>query len=144
MTTVAVMQCVEKGLLSLDVNVSDILPEWKSPDILSGFDPNTGEPQLKKATKKITLRHLLTHSSGMGYDFLSPLLKRWRDWTQVDPQSIVGIIVCWSLSDNLVLRFRQVDHSDRKSSTHSHFYMNQAKVGSTAAALTGPARWWRE
>lgn len=78
LTTVAALQCVERGQLSLDEDVSSILPEWSAPDILIGFD-DAGQPRLAKATKKITLRLLLTHSSGMGYDFLSPDLKRWRE-----------------------------------------------------------------
>jgi CubicO group peptidase (beta-lactamase class C family) len=55
-TSIAALQCVERGLVSLDEDVSRILPEWKSPDILQGFDDKTGAPILKKATKKITLR----------------------------------------------------------------------------------------
>jgi len=77
LTTIAALQCVEKGLWSLDADVSDILPEWRTSEILTGFD-ESGEPQLSKATNTITLRQLLTHSSGMGYDFLSPELAKWR------------------------------------------------------------------
>ena len=75
------MQCVEQGKLKLDDDVASKLPELKSPDILVGWDQTTGEPQFKKATKSITLRQLLTHSSGMGYDFLSPELGKWRVWS---------------------------------------------------------------
>lgn len=78
LTTICALQNVEQGKLVLDDDVSEILPEWKSPDILIGWDQ--GQPQFKKATKKITLRQLLTHSSGMGYDFLSPELAKWREW----------------------------------------------------------------
>lgn len=80
LTTIAALQCVERGQLELDADISTILPEWTDPSILSGFDESTGAPRLSNATKKITLRHLLTHSSGMGYDFLSVLLKRWREF----------------------------------------------------------------
>lgn len=79
LTTIAAMQCVEKGQLDLDADVAEkILPEWKAPKILTGFDQE-GQPRYTDATKKITLRQLLTHSSGMGYDFLSPELKKWRE-----------------------------------------------------------------
>lgn len=86
MTSVAAMQCVERGLLSLDDanQVSLILPEYASADILSGFDESTGAPQLKKASKKITLRHLLSHSSGLGYDFISPVLLKWKEWSKTN------------------------------------------------------------
>jgi CubicO group peptidase (beta-lactamase class C family) len=80
MTTVAVMQCVEKGLFTLDEDISRILPEWKSPDILTGFEEKTGEPILRKAAKFITPRQLVTHSSGMGYDMLNPKLMALRKY----------------------------------------------------------------
>ncbi|OAP64035.1 hypothetical protein AYL99_00007 [Fonsecaea erecta] len=80
LTTIAAMQCVEQGKLSLNDDLSLFFEEWKSPDILTGWNQDTGEPEFRKATKKITLRHLLTHSSGMGYDFLSPDLLKWRQW----------------------------------------------------------------
>jgi CubicO group peptidase (beta-lactamase class C family) len=54
-TTVAVMQCVERGLLSLDVDISEILPEWRNPQILTGFDEQD-TPTFQAATKAITLR----------------------------------------------------------------------------------------
>jgi CubicO group peptidase (beta-lactamase class C family) len=60
-TTVAAMQCVEKGLLNLDEDVSTILPELKDKDILTGFenDPDGKEkPILVKNTKIITLRYV--------------------------------------------------------------------------------------
>lgn len=55
MTSIAVMQCVEKGLLALDDDVSNVLHEFKGIDILTGFDEG-GEPILVKAKKKVTLR----------------------------------------------------------------------------------------
>ena len=92
MTTVAAMQCVEKGLLDLDDDVTTILPEWKFPDILTGFG-ESGEPTFRKATKTITLRQLLTHSAGMGYDFLSPKLIEWVKWRKIDVKALDGDIV---------------------------------------------------
>jgi len=55
MTSIAVMQCVEKGLLNLDDDVSHILHEFKDIEILTGFDGD-GNPRLVKAKKKVTLR----------------------------------------------------------------------------------------
>lgn len=83
LTTVAALQCVEQGKLKLDEDIGTVLPEWKSPNILTGFK-DSGEPQFSKATKRITLRHLLSHSSGMAYDFASPNLKKWLDWKKAN------------------------------------------------------------
>jgi CubicO group peptidase (beta-lactamase class C family) len=76
-TAVAVLQCVERGLFSLDSseNVDRLLPEWKEPEILTGF--LDGQPQLQRAKEKITLRQLLTHTSGLAYD-IDPTLMQWR------------------------------------------------------------------
>jgi len=56
LTTVAAMQCVEKGLLNLDDDITEILPEFKDREILTGFDEETQKPILVKRRKKITLR----------------------------------------------------------------------------------------
>lgn len=54
-TTVAVMQCVERGQLRLDDDISTVLPEWKDPKILVGFD-DKNQAQLRPAKRFITLR----------------------------------------------------------------------------------------
>lgn len=54
LTTIAALQCVEKGLIGLDDDVSGVLTEFKDIEVLCGF---VGEkPILKKAEKKVTLR----------------------------------------------------------------------------------------
>ena len=77
-TSIAALQCVAKDLLKLDDDISNVLSEWKDPQILTGFD-DAGKPQLIPAKEKITLRRLLTHSSGITYYGLNPLVTRWRD-----------------------------------------------------------------
>lgn len=56
MTTVAAMQCVERGQVRLDDDVTTILPELKGLEILTGFDEGTGKPILISNNKPITLR----------------------------------------------------------------------------------------
>ncbi|KAL4993779.1 beta-lactamase/transpeptidase-like protein [Aspergillus recurvatus] len=77
-TSIAVMQCVERGLLDLDADISAILPEWKDPKILTGFSEKN-EPQFRPAMRPLTLRLLLTHSSGMAYAFMHPLSMRYQE-----------------------------------------------------------------
>ncbi|KAF2140822.1 uncharacterized protein K452DRAFT_229224 [Aplosporella prunicola CBS 121167] len=77
-TTIAAMQCVERGQLSLDSDIAEVLPEWKDPQILTGFN-DKDEPIFRPATKAVTLRQMLTHSSGMAYTFMDPLLARYHE-----------------------------------------------------------------
>jgi CubicO group peptidase (beta-lactamase class C family) len=65
-TSVAALQLVEQGKLSLDAAAPDIEPELGSPQVLEGFDTK-GAPQLRPARRPITLRHLLTHTAGFTY-----------------------------------------------------------------------------
>jgi CubicO group peptidase (beta-lactamase class C family) len=77
LTTIAALQCVERGLLTLDADVSPILHELKDTGILTSFDAD-GKPTYVKAQNKITLRQLLTHSSGLAYDLFNPTIQKWR------------------------------------------------------------------
>ncbi|KAK2623772.1 hypothetical protein QTJ16_006953 [Diplocarpon rosae] len=92
-TTVAAMQCVERGQLSLDDDVSIILPELKDIQILTGFEEVDGKekPILVKNTKTITLRHLLTHSSGLSYDFFNPVVMKYRKIQGKSPNLTVKV-----------------------------------------------------
>ncbi|EKG13141.1 Beta-lactamase-related protein [Macrophomina phaseolina MS6] len=77
MTSLAAVQCVERGQLALDAPVYDILPELRHLEILDGFD-DEGKAILRKNHTPITLRLLLTHSSGIAYDDMYPPLRAWR------------------------------------------------------------------
>lgn len=85
MTSIAAMQCVESGLMNLDDGVYDILPELKDLPLLKGFDEDTGCPILERHKTKLTLRHLLTHSSGLAYDETHPKLLSWLAWNKKKP-----------------------------------------------------------
>jgi CubicO group peptidase (beta-lactamase class C family) len=61
-TSIAAMQLVEKGLIRLDDDLSKLLPEMSKIPILSNG-------KLITAKNAITLRHLLTHTSGFGYSY---------------------------------------------------------------------------
>lgn len=82
MTSVACLQLVERGILDVDspALIEEHLPELASQPILTGFDGNT--PLTKPRTQPLTLRHLLTHTSGLGYVFTSTLLEKYLHVTR--------------------------------------------------------------
>jgi CubicO group peptidase (beta-lactamase class C family) len=55
MTSISALQCVERGQIGLDDDVSKFISELRDLQILTGYDEG-GKPILKKAENKITLR----------------------------------------------------------------------------------------
>lgn len=66
-TTTAALQLVEQGQVKLDEPVSKYLPKLANLEVLDGFDAD-GKPRLRPAKTAVTLKHLLTHTSGICYD----------------------------------------------------------------------------
>jgi CubicO group peptidase (beta-lactamase class C family) len=89
-TTVAALQLVENGRLSLDAPIGAVLPGLADPDVLTGFAED-GKPILRKASTAITLRHLLTHTAGFSYEFANPLLARYLKDTGT-PSAATGLL----------------------------------------------------
>ncbi len=76
-TSVAVMMLYEEGKFLLDDPVSKYLPEFKNPKVL--MKPPQGEPYTIPATKEITIRDLLRHTSGLTYNWnedLGPMYEK--------------------------------------------------------------------
>jgi methyl acetate hydrolase len=79
-TAAACLQLIEQDKLRLDQPAAEILPELRSPQVLEGFDA-AGQPRLRPAKRPITVRHLLTHTSGFTYPIWSENLLRYEKVT---------------------------------------------------------------
>lgn len=66
-TGAAAMQMVERGRFGLDTPAAEIVPEIARKEVLVSIGAD-GTVKTRPAKRPITLRHLLTHTSGMGYD----------------------------------------------------------------------------
>jgi CubicO group peptidase (beta-lactamase class C family) len=77
-TSVAVLMLYEEGRFHLDDPIKRWLPEFAQPRVYTGVDAD-GNLQSEPAKRDITIRDLLTHSSGLGYlfDYQTPLGKAW-------------------------------------------------------------------
>lgn len=77
-TSVALMQLVEEGKVALDDPVAKYFPEFANPMVFESFDPATRDYRVRPAKTAITVRHLLTHTSGLGYTFTSAVLRDFK------------------------------------------------------------------
>src|SRR5688500_7463366 len=75
-TSVAIMMLIDEGKLKLDDDVATYLPKWKDPLVISKFNEADATYETRPAKRAITIRHLLTHTSGIGYGFSSPTLAK--------------------------------------------------------------------
>ena len=98
-TGACAMQLVEQGKLSLDGAIAAVLPELGRVQVLDGFDAD-GNPLLRAPKRPITLRHLLTHTSGFTYDIWNADMGR-----HMEAAGIPGIISCQNAALTIPLVF---------------------------------------
>lgn len=74
LTSLAALQCVERGLLTVDGDISKIpgLEPLRQMKVLKGFKEDGETPILEDSKTSVTLRHLLSHSSGLAYGGFDP------------------------------------------------------------------------
>lgn len=77
-TSLAAMQLVEQGRLSLDDPAEKYLPQLSSLKVFEAFDPKTGAYTVRAAKRAPTVRQMLTHTAGFGYNFTSPIVRDFK------------------------------------------------------------------
>lgn len=90
LTGICALQQVEKGLIDPDEDISRILPELKDVQVITADEGAPGGYTLSPKKGKVTLRQLLTHTSGVGYEFMNPTLQSWRAQNGPPREELVG------------------------------------------------------
>ncbi|WP_218838530.1 serine hydrolase domain-containing protein [Halopseudomonas pelagia] len=98
-TSIAAMQLLEQNKLQLDRPIGELLPELANPQVLEGFATD-GRPLMRPAKGPITLRQLLTHTSGFGYAFGEAQLLKY-----VQKEAIPDVTTCTPNAFRLPLMF---------------------------------------
>lgn len=90
-TSVAAMQLVEQEKLRLEDSVATYVPSVAEAQVL------TEAGELRKPKTPVTVRHLLTHTSGFAYPFWS---KRLREYTRERPANAPKHILMFDPGEN--------------------------------------------
>nr|HET6904038.1 serine hydrolase domain-containing protein [Ktedonobacteraceae bacterium] len=123
LTGTAAMQLVEQGKLALDEPIGNVVAELNGVAVLEGFDSD-GQPRTRAPKRPITLRHLLTHTAGFGYEFWNADDVRYQQLMGLPP-----IISCQNATLRLLLHF---DPGDRWE-----YGINMDWVGKAVEAVSG-------
>ena len=69
-TSIGVLKLWEQGKIGLDDPIDKYIPKFENIQVLESWNSEDTTFTVKISTKKITVRQLLTHTSGIGYDFI--------------------------------------------------------------------------
>ncbi len=87
-TSVGVMMLYEQAKLRLDDAVGDFLPAYKGRQVMATFNAKDATYTTRPAHGEMTVRHLLTHTSGLSYSFTSPTVLAIQTKTGKDPRDL--------------------------------------------------------
>ena len=77
-TSTAALQLVEQGKFAIEDPVEKYLPQFAKLQVFESFDGATRNYKLRPAARAVTVRHLLTHTSGLGYSFTDPTTRDFK------------------------------------------------------------------
>ena len=72
--TTGIMMLVEDGKLGLDDPIAQYIPEFAERRVVTAFDPEHSNWSTRPASIEATIRHLISHSSGLSYGFASEII----------------------------------------------------------------------
>lgn len=81
-TAVATLILLEEGRFNLDDPVAMYLPELKDVKVMTGGTADA--PKLEPLKRPISIKHLMTHTSGLVYDFSAANPELAKMWTKAD------------------------------------------------------------
>jgi CubicO group peptidase (beta-lactamase class C family) len=87
-TSLGIMMLYEQGKLQLDDPVSAHLPAYKDRPVIETFNEKDATYTTRAAKSEMTIRQLLTHTSGLGYPFTSPEVFAIQQQTKQEPRAM--------------------------------------------------------
>jgi methyl acetate hydrolase len=87
-TSVAIMVLAEEGKLKLDDPVSKYLAGFDNLQVITKFNDKDATYETRPAKRAMTIRHLLTHTSGIGYGFTNPIEYRLTQATKKNEREL--------------------------------------------------------
>jgi len=87
-TSVGIMLLYEQGKLRLDDPAGNYLPAYKGREVMATFNEKDATYTTRPANGEMTIRHLLTHTSGLSYPFTSPTVVAIQTKTGQDPREL--------------------------------------------------------